>query len=253
MDHVGNTSADLMAMAGAPPQDGGATLMQGFIADRPADASFVIDALIAGRAELDVDPDAIGISGHSFGGWTTLQTSVRDERIRAALPLAPAGGRGGESPGNVGEAIADALELDADRSVPTLMLVADQDTILPLEGILDLARRLPERPQTVVLKHADHFHFCDRVEQTHDLFKAMGALLAGAAQSPPGMPDAAALIEQMKPSSELSPGAHAYALTRGLGLAHFDAHLREIEGALALLAGDLAALMEERGVAVEVI
>ena len=91
MDHVGNTTTDMMQMQmeGTPPD---ANVVQRFMADRPADASFVIDRMLAGDALLEIDPERIGISGHSFGGWTTLQTTGADERIRAALPLAPAGG-----------------------------------------------------------------------------------------------------------------------------------------------------------------
>ena len=53
--------------------------------------------------------------------------------------------------------------------------------------------------------------------------------------------------------SELCPGEHAYTYLRGLGLAHMDAHLRASEGAAKLLAGDLAAALRERGVAVAVV
>ena len=54
--------------------------------------AFVIDQMLAGQSGLEIIPDQIGMSGHSFGGWTTLKALETDERIRAALPLAPAGG-----------------------------------------------------------------------------------------------------------------------------------------------------------------
>jgi hypothetical protein len=60
-----------------------------------------------------------------------------------------------------------------------------------------------------------------------------------------------AMFETMKTSAELCPGAHAYALTCGLGLAHMDAHLSQNPDAAALLKQDLVRVMSARGVAIE--
>ena len=53
--------------------------------------------------------------------------------------------------------------------------------------------------------------------------------------------------------SELCPGDHAYTYLRGLGLAHMDAHLRDVEAAAELLAEDLALALKQRGIAVQVV
>lgn len=64
--------------------------------NRPADISFVIDQMIALSADESsmffghVDSTRIGMSGHSFGGLTTFRVAALDDRIVAALPLAPA-------------------------------------------------------------------------------------------------------------------------------------------------------------------
>jgi dienelactone hydrolase len=252
-DHVGNTMADTFqqatqAQASLPdPQEA----IERFIRDRPLDASFVIDRVLAGDGPVRVDPERIGITGHSFGGWTTLQTTARDTRIRAALPLAPAGGSAPFSEAGTGtNPLRDRLELDWGREVPTLYLVAEFDTLLPLEGMRELIARTAQPCRAVVLENADHFHFCDGVEQTHDLFKTMGPMLAA---SSPDAEATAAIFESMKPSAELCPGEHAYAMIRGLGLAHMDASLRGNEDASKLLAGDLAALLAARGVKAEAI
>jgi hypothetical protein len=55
----------------------------------------------------------------------------------------------------------------------------------------------------------------------------------------------------LRPASELCPGAHAYALLQGLGLAHMDAHLSGHAGAAALLA-DAQDVLARRGIEVEV-
>jgi hypothetical protein len=93
----------------------------------------------------------------------------------------------------------------------------------------------------VILKAADHIHFCDNVEQAHEMFRTL-----------PGDPLFEVVKQGMRPIGELCPGAHAHDLVRGLGLAHMDATLKTDEGAARLLAGDLRAMMAERGVRVEV-
>lgn len=248
MDHVGNTTLDMMQLATG---EGGALdptdMIERFVDDRPKDASFVLDRMLAGDGPVPIDAARVGMSGHSFGGWTTLMTAGKDERIRAALPLAPAGGRSENAPPGVANELADALEIGWEREVPTLYLVADLDSILPLEGMRDLIARTPEPRRGVVLLDSDHFHFCDRVEQTHDMFKLAGPMMAGGGSM---NPDMQAMIEGMKSSAELCSGAHAYQLLQGLGLAHMDACLAGHPEAKALLERDLEQVMGERGVAV---
>jgi len=254
MDHVGNTTADMlqqgMAAASGTDAPDPFELMERLIADRPADASFVIDQMLAGAGGIPVDAERIGITGHSFGGWTTLQTAGKDARIRAALPLAPAGG---ESPMTASldraEPIGAALDLAWSRDVPTLFLVADRDTLLPLAGMRGLIERTPGPRRAIVLTEADHFHFCDGVEQMHDLFRMMGPMMSGS--GPLSAVDAKTMFEEMKPAAELCPAEHAYALIQGLGLAHMDAHLREHAGATTWIDGDLVALLAARGIRAE--
>ncbi|MBW2281404.1 MAG: alpha/beta hydrolase [Deltaproteobacteria bacterium] len=254
MDHVGNTMADtfqaaMQSQAGEAMPDLAETIAR-FIEDRPADTSFVIDRVLAGDGAVQVDAERIGITGHSFGGWTTLETTGRDRRIRAALPLAPAGGASGltEAAG-AGNPLQESLSLEWDREVPTLYLVAEFDTLLPLDGMRGLIARTPAPCRAVVLRNSDHFHFCDNVEQTHDMFKAMAPLMA-ASGSAAGV-DTTGMFESMKSSADLCPGDHAYAMIQGLGLAHMDAHLRGDAEAAELLTGDLAALLGERGIDAE--
>jgi predicted dienelactone hydrolase len=127
-DHTGNTMFDLVA---GGIDDAAAARSS---VDRPRDVSFVIDELLRLSGGGDpllgglVDAAAIGVAGHSFGGYTTLATSgavidvarlraecmqdagterdclalplypeatdtlsFGDARVRAAVPLAPGG------------------------------------------------------------------------------------------------------------------------------------------------------------------
>ena len=89
MDHVGNTTVDMISGASSA---GDPAVIDQFIASRPQDASFVISQMLTGASGHTVLPDQVGMSGHSFGGWTALKTLESDTRIKAVLPLAPAGG-----------------------------------------------------------------------------------------------------------------------------------------------------------------
>jgi dienelactone hydrolase len=236
-DHVGNTTTDLMTwmMAGSEPPGGLEPYVRRSAADRPRDAAQALDGLLSGEFGVRATDDGAGISGHSFGGWTTLQTTAEDDRIIAALPLAPAGGvdtlAGAGDPRIL---MSELVELSWGRKVPTLMIVADDDSVLPLEGMHDLLQRTESIDRMVVLVDADHYHFCDGAEMVHDLMTA-------------------AMGEGTRPSSELVPGAHAYQVTNGLGLAHFDAELRKMPEAAALLQRDLKQLLAERGISIDVV
>jgi dienelactone hydrolase len=242
VDHTGNTVTDMMQMI-LTAQSGTAieplAALSEFIALRPPDLAFAIE-VTTGAPEIGplVDTSHIGISGHSFGGWTTLAYSGRDARVRAALPLAPAG-----APLNLPEdPFAGSIDFDWRHEVATLYIVADRDTLLPLDGIRQLYTRTREPRRMVVLENADHMHFGDRVEEIHEMFRMM---------PPPG--EFRRLAQSVPPISELSPGAHAHLAVRGLGLAHFDAHLRGSEAAARLLGGDLVALLADRGVRVSTV
>ena len=177
-------------------------------------------------------------------------TTARDRRVRAALPLAPAGGDSPLQAGDEPNILRDGLDLAWDRSVPTLFLFAEFDTLLPLEGMRDLVSRTPAPSRALVLCNSDHFHFCDRVAQTHDLFQQMGPMLVGGAAESSGRKGLVDAFAAMKSSSELCSEQDAFAMTCGLGLAHMDAHLRENEQAASLLTRDLVALMGDRGISV---
>lgn len=241
-DHTGNTVTDILQMVmalqlGNPMPDPDATVKE-FIALRPADIQFMIDGVLngAGGVAAAIDADRVGMSGHSFGGWTTLAVAARDHRIRAALPLAPAGG----SSSLPVDLLKQSLQFDWGRDVPTLFLVADRDSLLPIAGMHELFEKTRGTKRMVVLKQADHMHFCDRVEEVHELFRMM---------PPPG--DFERIAKTVPPISELCSGEQAYLFVRGLGLAHMDACLKGNTSAARLLGGDLTAALGARGVAVE--
>jgi dienelactone hydrolase len=245
VDHTGNTMVDmaqivLQSMMGQPMPDPASHILE-MIEARPKDVSHTLDRLLAGDLGLDpaiLDDTRVGMAGHSFGGWTTLRMAATDKRIGAALPLAPAGGK---SPLDTA-LLWQSLEWAWGRDVPTLYLVADKDTLLPLEGMQQMldATRGPRR--MAVLGNSDHMHFCDEVEAVHEMFRTM-----------PQVEPFSEIAKIVPPISELCPGTHAYDFNRGLGLAHMDAVLRGNEEAAAFLACDLPSVFSSRGIRVSML
>jgi predicted dienelactone hydrolase len=89
-DHPGNTLADFAQLGN--DQAAAQSAM-----DRPLDMLFALDAAIGNQLGVKVDATRVSMTGHSFGGWTTLETARRDPRIKVAFPLAP-GFRNGSTP-----------------------------------------------------------------------------------------------------------------------------------------------------------
>ena len=239
-DHTGTMFLDAIGVfTGSGRRDESGARMrawvEGGMAVRPGDVSATIDALLGGAVAAlagRIDAARIGMCGHSFGGWTALTTVARDTRLRAAVLLAPAGGRGGYGH----DPLPAAVELAWSRPVPTLFIVAARDSILPLAMTRDLFARTHSPKRLVVIERADHMHFLDDAKKAHDLFRLMPAAfgpLAGTVSS----------------FAELVPAAPAREAVRGLSLAHFDAHLRDDPGARAWLQGDVKGAIAARGAA----
>lgn len=242
-DHGGNTLADMVKLAmglgaGRLP-DNVEGLLGAYVFDRPRDLTFILDAIEEGklgRLPPGTRVEHVGVSGHSFGGWTTLVTAGKDTRVRAALPLAPAGG-----PGHLhARALSDALELDFEGGVDTLYLALERDSLLPLAGIESLYARTSAPKRMWVLLNADHMHFCDRVERSHEFFRSM-----------PQIGPMKEVAKNLPPMSELAPGEHGYLFANGLGTAQFDAVLKQNQGAETFLSAGVASALAGRGIRAE--
>lgn len=89
----------------------------------------------------------------------------------------------------------------------------------------------------LILRRADHLHFIDDVERTHEAFRT--APLSG---------PAAQIQQRMRPIAELCSGEESHLMVRGLTVAHFDATIRGSLPAQRFLNGDLAAALADRGI-----
>lgn len=203
---------------------------EAFIAARIPDIRFLLDYLLT-EAQLKAAP--VGIVGHSFGGWTALASPDVVHEIRAVVALAP-GGASNPRPG----ILPLKLAFKWGRDVPTLVLVADNDVCLPIDGMYEIFERIPAAKRMVVLRRADHMHFMNNVEQLHETVRT----------STPLIPELDYLQKEMRPIAELCTGEQSHLFVRGLTVAHFDAVLKQSDEGRRFLAGDIRAELASRGV-----
>lgn len=216
-DHYGNTFLD--ALAGIVDADSAN--------NRPLDMSFVIDEMLARSAQstgffaASIDPEKIGMSGHSFGGFTTFllasgKNPFYDARVKAILPQAPAA--------PFSDAFFGAI------TVPTLIIGGSIDETTPFESEqqrpFDL---LPAGADIVALAEligAGHFTFSDFCEVPRNLLAFLGG------------------FEEACEPRHL-PWRHAHDIVNYLSLNFFDATLNGDTEALARLAPENLASIED--------
>lgn len=116
--------------------------------ERPQDMIFVLDQMLAANADAGsdffgvLDPDRIGMSGHSFGGFTTFFVTNLDPRIKVAIPMAPA------TPGD--EAMLD---------VPFLLMLGNVDSVVDNPTARTAYANSPSPKYKVEIEHAGHYAF----------------------------------------------------------------------------------------------
>jgi dienelactone hydrolase len=212
-----------------------AARLQNVIGSRVPDVRFLLDHLLRVclvDLGIPVDPTRIGIMGHSFGGWTALAAPEAEPGIAAVVAIAP-GGASHPKPGIL------PLQLDFHwgRDVPTLYLVAENDSALPLPGMCELFLRTPATKQMFILRRADHYHFMDYPEQVHEGMRTTS------------WPEELSWISRdMRPIAELCSGEQAHLFARALTLCHFDAVISQNAEARELLDGKPDAEFAARGV-----
>lgn len=129
-DHTGNTSFERIA--------GGDTPVEETAYNRPSDVRRLIDAFVdpahptAGAYAAQVDPEDIAVTGHSFGGFTSIAVATGfanevgelapDDRVDAIIPIAPATGP---------TLLTDDLLASID--VPMMVIVGTDDITTPVD------------------------------------------------------------------------------------------------------------------------
>jgi predicted dienelactone hydrolase len=210
-DHHGNTFVDTLVGIDDPIS----------AINRPLDMSFLIDSFLAFNADPDsffsdsIDADAIGMSGHSFGGYTTFALAggafslgtFTDTRIKAIFPQAPG-----------------ASQFDDDFfstiTIPTLIVGGSIDETTPFASSQQRPFDELLAGATIVglaeLIDGGHFTFSDFCEVPRELLGFLGGF-----------------DEACEPRH--LPWRHAHDIVNFLSLNFFDATLKDDAEALARL------------------
>ncbi len=140
--HPGNTIFEFPACGTGPAQ---AASFQ----ERPVDIIFATDQLLAATADSAspffgaVDPERLGMSGHSFGGLTTYLVAARDARFRIAMPMAPA-------------ALGNPM-----MTIPSLTLLGQIDAAVNDDAIRAAYERSSPPKVKVEIENTGHYAFSD--------------------------------------------------------------------------------------------
>lgn len=115
--------------------------------ERPEDMVFALDTILAANEDPSspfvdsLNPDAVAMSGHSFGGFTTFRTTERDDRIKVAIPLAAASPPEGRF------------------DVPSLTIIGDVDSVVNNERSVAAYDRSVRPKWLVNIMHTGHYAF----------------------------------------------------------------------------------------------
>ena len=146
-DHTGNAALTPLPARALPYDNSG----RGRSArERPVDVSFLITELLRRGAragswlENRLEPERIGILGHSFGGFTVCKVAETDRRVKAILPMTAAYGK--------------------KTSLPLLLMLGEKDRTMGAAGntVARMYYKACAGPKHLVsLKRAGHFSFTD--------------------------------------------------------------------------------------------
>ncbi|HEX7794740.1 MAG TPA: alpha/beta fold hydrolase, partial [Vicinamibacterales bacterium] len=220
LNHSELVAPELAARGGETPEQRAAGA-EAIIESRVPDIQFLLDYVLT-RAKLE--PAPVGIVGHSFGGWTALASLDTVLQIRAVVALAPAG-----SSNTRLEILPAKLAFKWGRDVPTLILAAENDVCVPIDGVYEIFKRVPAAKRMVILRGADHMHFMNNIERLHEAVRT----------SPPSIPELDYLQKEMRPIAELCTAEQSHLFVRALTVAQFDAVLKHDNDARRFLADDI--------------
>jgi predicted dienelactone hydrolase len=211
-DHHGNTLSDLLVDGGQSSE----VLLQAF-QDRPLDLDVVLEHLEALPSDdplrAAVDLRRLGVAGHSFGALTSIRWMGLGAPVSAVVAQAP-----------------PALDLIwlglsrplADFDVPLMLHVGGKDGTTTPEDADSIWTEATAPRSRLTLANAGHFTFSDMCSLDPEAIVSAAEV---------GVPDA--IREDCGP--DRTPIELAASVVRHYAIAHFNAHLRDSPGSLALL------------------
>ena len=216
-DHVGRTMGDLLPCMFSPALEG--CNLTGFSADPgPAGLAAALawaDAEAAGAWAGQIDPDTLGVSGHSAGGGSTSTFGEVEFRADALLSMAAGG--------------------DVGREVPMMLFAGSCDGIIPIDEVSGSLETLADAQQVTILG-AGHLAFADlcaldllglaarQLDGRDDLNPGIYAGLLQLASD--GCPGGTPTVARNECGAGFLPLEQSAPLVRHVPTAFFDLHLR---------------------------
>ncbi len=234
-------SPDYPLSNGAAP--GGPRL--GDVVNQPGDVSFLIDSLLhfsdepGNLFEGAIDEAAIGLTGHSLGGLTTILVTfglLADPRVKAALPLSPPACL-------VGSATYE------DSHIPLLVIGGSDDQVVPFESIRQAYDAASPPKYLLTLLGGNHMRFADI--DMEDPPPGALATSGGATFLEDSMRIAQVTGADLtacpaaEPSAQGLPGDRQRELARLFATAFFNHYLKGDEGASRVLTSEFAQTVPE--------
>jgi dienelactone hydrolase len=153
---------NITAPGGSNPSD---------VINQPGDVSFVMDRMLDSSATPgnllagSIDPDRIGVAGHSLGGFTTLLVSFSpdygDDRIKASMPMAPMG-------------CPFQKDFFRTRPVPLMLAGGTEDIFVTFPENLAAPYKLAVSPKYLLeVTDGTHMSFCDMNIPEYQAFTAL--------------------------------------------------------------------------------
>lgn len=124
--------------------------------ERPQDMIFVLDQMLAANASPAspffgaLDPDRVGMSGHSFGGLTTYLVEAIEPRVKVAIPMAA------------------AVIGSQSMSVPSLSMLGVIDSVVNNVSIRNVYAASEAPKLLVEIQNAGHYAFSGLCFPTSD-------------------------------------------------------------------------------------
>ena len=138
--HPGNTLADY-------PNCNTPQAIANSAQERPQDIIYVLDQMLAANDDSTspffgaIDPARLGMSGHSFGGFTTYRDVALDPRFKVAMPLAP------------------AVRGSPVLTIPSLNMIGQIDTYVSIPAVRTAYANASPPKFLVEIPNAGHFAF----------------------------------------------------------------------------------------------
>jgi predicted dienelactone hydrolase len=229
-DHSGNTLYDMIKAGGYSLDP---VIESAF--NRPLDITHLLDLMLEWNLtpgdfyEGTIDPERIGITGHSFGGYTCFVSGFEDQdRVKVVVPMAPAT----QQMAVLGYEIEEFLQ-------PTLMIAGGMDNTLDTQkDMRDGYAKLTCPRAYMEFPTGGHYTFTD-----------ICSLDVAALANEMGFVDAEDAMDDGCADFNV-PIATAHPLIRQFGIGFLNYHLRSSPGSATYFSTDSAEPWVEQGILV---